>query len=86
MCVCASASGRASPDRPLGCRDLNEAVFDFGVEIQWRAMLFRKGEQRAAQDFYINFGDFGCGASHAAYTAHTPPLTPKPQSLNTARG
>ena len=34
-------------------------LFHFGIEMQWRAVLFRKGDKKAAQEFYINFGDDG---------------------------
>eukprot|EP01084_Bolivina_argentea_P153981 268448_1 len=43
----------------LGCGDLsgqNNKLFEFGVELQWKMCVFRKGNTEAAQNFRINIG------------------------------
>jgi len=37
----------------------DDALFNFGAEIQWRVVLFRKGDKRAARAFSLNFGNEG---------------------------
>jgi hypothetical protein len=39
----------------------DDALFNFGVELQWRVIVFRKGEKRAAEEFRVNMHNLSTG-------------------------
>ncbi len=39
----------------------DDALFNFGVELQWRVIVFRKGEKRAAEEFRVNMHNGSSG-------------------------